>query len=126
MSAPLEQSLRATSIQSTPMSAQSAAHALTFVRQRLSAFPKEYAEFYVVKNNKDCPQGSPRLFISHFSFLISHLRFTTSLPTKMACLPFWSTGTGLPSMFFSYSKVGMKVWVCPPSTRSMLREFLIM
>jgi hypothetical protein len=41
MSAPLEQSLRATSIQSTPMFAQSAAHALTFVRQRLSAFPKE-------------------------------------------------------------------------------------
>ncbi len=33
--------LRATSIQSTPMFAQSAAHALTFVRQRLSAFPKE-------------------------------------------------------------------------------------
>ena len=32
--------LRATSIQSTPMFAQSAAHALTFVRQRLSAFPK--------------------------------------------------------------------------------------
>ena len=32
---------RATSIQSTPMFAQSAAHALTFVRQRLSAFPKE-------------------------------------------------------------------------------------
>ncbi len=88
MSAPLEQSLRATSIQSTPMSALSAAHALTFVRQKLSAFPKEYAEFYVVKNNKDCPQGSPYLFISHFSFLISHLRFTTSLPTKMACLPF--------------------------------------
>ena len=72
MSAPLEQSLRATSIQSTPMSAQSAAHALTFVRQKLSAFPKEYAEFYVVKNNEDCPQGSPRLFISHFSFKIYH------------------------------------------------------
>ena len=36
--------LRATSIQSTPMFAQSAAHALTFVRQRLSAFPKEKAE----------------------------------------------------------------------------------
>ena len=30
-----------TSIQSTPMFAQSAAHALTFVRQRQSAFPKE-------------------------------------------------------------------------------------
>ena len=69
------QSLRATSIQSTPMSAQSAAHALTFVRQRLSAFPKEYAEFYVVKNNKDCPQGSPYLFISHSSFLIPHFSF---------------------------------------------------
>ena len=41
LSAPLEQSLRATSIQSTPMFAQSAAHALTFVRQKLSAFPKE-------------------------------------------------------------------------------------
>ncbi len=32
-------SLRATSIQLTPMFAQSAAHALTFVRQKLSAFP---------------------------------------------------------------------------------------
>ena len=51
------------------------AHALTFVRQRLSAFPKEYAEFYVVKNNKDCPQGSPYLFISHSSFLIPHFSF---------------------------------------------------
>ena len=30
-----------TSIQSTPICAQSAAHALTFVRQKLSAFPKE-------------------------------------------------------------------------------------
>ncbi len=55
------------------MFAQSAAHALTFVRQRLSAFPKEYAEFYVVKNNEDCPQGSPYLFIC--SFLISHSSF---------------------------------------------------
>ena len=41
VSAPLELSLRATSIQSTPMFAQSAAHALTFVRQKLSAFPKQ-------------------------------------------------------------------------------------
>jgi len=41
MSAPQELSLRATSILSTPMSAQSVAHALTFVRQRLSAFLKE-------------------------------------------------------------------------------------
>ena len=39
MSAPQELSLRATSIQLTPMFAQSAAHALTFVRQKLSAFP---------------------------------------------------------------------------------------
>ena len=30
-----------TSIQLTPMFARSAAHALTFVRQRLSAFPKD-------------------------------------------------------------------------------------
>jgi len=64
MNAPLEQSLRATSIQSILMFAQSAAHALTFVRQKLSAFLKQVAGFYssifsVIKESGLPPKGSP-------------------------------------------------------------------
>ena len=68
MSAPLEQSLRATSILSTPMFAQSAAHALTFVRQRLSAFPKRDAGFVV--KIMGCPKGQPILLFYLFSSFV--------------------------------------------------------
>jgi len=44
MNAPQEQFLKATSIQSTLTFAQSVVLVLMFVRQRLSAFPKELAD----------------------------------------------------------------------------------